>query len=116
MYRKDVPVDENGRVPGRQLKRYVLERMAAKDIPSVSELSRAANVGRDTIQAWFRGRLPTPHAGERVARTLGVAYRDLLDARDGLPARRGVVDEETIERIVRRVLEELNDGPHNRVQ
>ncbi len=48
------------RVSGEKLRRYVKEHMAHEGIDTLMELARRSDVGRDTLQAWFRGRRPTP--------------------------------------------------------
>jgi transcriptional regulator with XRE-family HTH domain len=69
---------------GIRLRRFVDERMAAREVASIIELADTADVGRDTLYAWFRGRnAPTPDPGGKVARVLGVSYRDLLDVYEG---------------------------------
>lgn len=71
------------RLSGRQMKAYVLDRMAARGIRTLVELADVADVAYDTLHAWFRGRPPTPRAGGRVALALGVTYSELLAAYEG---------------------------------
>src|ERR1044072_3638008 len=67
-----------------QFRAFVDERIAAQGIGSVIELADISDVGRDTLYRWFRREaVPTPRAGGRVARALGVTYRELIDAFDG---------------------------------
>lgn len=75
-------IDSEG---GARVKRFVLSAMADRHIPSVVRLSEVADVGRDTLNAWFRGREPGPDAGGKVAAALGVTYTDLMDAYRGAP-------------------------------
>jgi transcriptional regulator with XRE-family HTH domain len=70
---------------GERLRRYVREHMAHENIDTLMELARRSDVGRDTLQAWFRGRRPTPQAGGKVAAALGVTYYELLKAFEGAP-------------------------------
>lgn len=73
------------RESGERLRRYVRERMARQGIDTLMELARRSDVGRDTLQAWFRGRRPTPQAGGKVAASLGVTYYEMLKEFDGAP-------------------------------
>ncbi len=68
---------------GVRVKRLVLSAMADRHIPSIVRLSELADVGRDTLNAWFRGREPGPDAGGKVADALGLTYRDIMDAYRG---------------------------------
>ena len=68
---------------GTRLRHFIREHMAHQGIDTLMELARQSDVGRDTLQAWFRGRRPTPRAGGKVAATLGVTYYELLKAFDG---------------------------------
>ncbi len=68
---------------GQRLRRFVDERMAARGVGSIIELADTADIGRDTLYAWFRGREPTPRPGGKVAAILGVSYRELLGAYEG---------------------------------
>lgn len=71
---------------GARIRRYLAERMARNDIDGFSELARRSGVGRDTLQAWMRGRRPAPGAGGKVAAALHETYYDLLRAFDGVTA------------------------------
>lgn len=72
---------------GKRLRDYMRTAMSRAEIDTVSELARRGGVGRDTLQAWWRGeRQPTPLPGGRVAKVLGVTYAELLAAWDGSPA------------------------------
>jgi transcriptional regulator with XRE-family HTH domain len=72
---------------GKRLRDYMRTAMSRAEIETVSELARRSEVGRDTLQAWWRGeRQPTPLPGGRVAKVLGVTYAELLAAWDGQPA------------------------------
>lgn len=94
---------------GQRVRQYVRERMAARGIESISALADQADVGRDTLQAWFRGRGITPIAGTKVALELGVTYEDLLTARDGRPARPTDELEAMIERAAAKAVRLLMD-------
>lgn len=72
------------RESGERLRRYVKEHMARQSIDTYMELARRSDVGRDTLQAWFRGRRPTPQAGGKVAAVLGVTYYEMLKEFDGV--------------------------------
>jgi transcriptional regulator with XRE-family HTH domain len=71
------------RESGERLRRFVKEHMARQNIDTMMELARRSDVGRDTLQAWFRGRRPTPQAGGKVAAALGVTYYEMLKAFEG---------------------------------
>lgn len=68
---------------GARLRTYIEERMAERQIASVSALAREAGVSRDTFQQWWIGRPPARGTGTLVATALGVAYADLIAAREG---------------------------------
>ena len=68
---------------GERLRRFTKEHMARQNIDTLMELARRSDVGRDTLQAWFRGRRPTPQAGGKVAAALGVTYYEMLKAFEG---------------------------------
>jgi transcriptional regulator with XRE-family HTH domain len=95
------------RTAGDRLHRWVMVRMAERGVPSVAELARTAGVGRDTLQAWWRGRPPTPHAGEKVARALGTTYGDLLSAREGREGTSRALSEEDARRLARAMAKEM---------
>lgn len=84
---------------GDRLRDYIDRRMAEQRIPSVSELARRSHVSRDTFQAWWRGRPPQRGTAELVARELGVTYADLIQAREGAPARPGIVTDPGLARL-----------------
>ncbi len=96
------------RMAGERLKRYVLTEAAQHDIHSTLQLAEEAGVGRDTLHGWWRGRPPSPAAGEKIARAIGKSYRDLLVARAGEPEPEPMMlGDEDVERIARRTAELL---------
>lgn len=72
------------REAGARLRLYLREHMAKQGIETFMDLASRSGVGRDTLQAWARGRRPTPGAGGKVAEVLGTSYYDLLRAFDGV--------------------------------
>ena len=91
-------------------RRFVDERMAAQGISSLVELAETSDVAYDTLHAWFRGRIPTPKTGARVARTLGVTYRELLDAAEGIEIGEADTDLASAIRDQTRAINELVDA------
>ena len=95
------------RESGERLRRYVREHMAQRGIDTFMELARRSDVGRDTLQAWFRGRRPTPQAGGKVAASLGVTYYELLREFDGAP---DDFDPETMVRALEFAIQQVRAG------
>ena len=92
---------------GDRLRHYIRERMARQDIDTLMELARRSDVGRDTLQAWFRGRRPTPQAGGKVAAALGATYYEMLKEFDGVP---DDFDPETMVRALEFAIQQVRAG------
>lgn len=66
------------REAGARLRAYMEPRMG-----SVLSWSEKYGIGRDTIYALWRGRMPRPATMAVIASALGVTYEELMDARAG---------------------------------
>lgn len=75
---------ENYQEAGLRLRRWVESGMARSGIRSVTGLSRASRVTRNTLYAWYNGTMvPSPGALSRVAHAMGMSAADATLAWEG---------------------------------